>query len=115
MNPTLTYTQRLMRPLFRTPNTGDWQNRHGAALIAPSSQERPLVSLLHGWADYADQHRRRHDSGIGEDYVLGPQWAAMGVALLALLNGDLGRLDGGTLDGFIRDTLAAEGYDADTL
>lgn len=52
---------------------------------------------------------REPAGGIGEDYVLGPEWATIGRALLALLNGETGRLDCGTLDGIIRDTLRAEG------
>jgi hypothetical protein len=92
-----------------------WQGEHAKALHIPRGAEIPFVSLLNGWLEYADSHSRRFETGIGEDYVLGPQWAAIGSALLSLLNGELGRLDGGSLDSLIRDTLAAEGFDADKL
>ncbi len=65
--------------------------------------------MVQGWADYARTHRNRFESTIGEDYVLGPQWQAIGEGLLGLLNGETGALDCGTLDGFIRDTMEAHG------
>ena len=112
----LTYLNRFQRPNFGTlPNTGDWQDRHLDALRSSDGSEQGIYRLLHGWATYADRHRARFELGIGEDYVLGPPWAAIGAALRNLLNGDLGRLDGGTLDAFICNTLAAEGFDPDNF
>jgi hypothetical protein len=66
--------------------------------------------LIRGWALYADAHRERYGSGIGDDGVLGPEWAKMGEAIRGLLNGDIGSLDAGTLDAFIGETLRAEGF-----
>ena len=96
-------------------NMGGWQERHFTAVRVPKGPEVPIVTLINGWAEYANVHRARFESGIGEDYVLGPQWAAIGAALRALLNGELGRLDGGTLDGFLNATLTAEGFDPEQL
>jgi hypothetical protein len=96
-------------------NLGDWHGRHMTAITAPVGHERPIVNLIKAWTDYADQHAHRFESGIGKDYVLGAEWEVIGSALLGLLNGELGRLDGGTLDGFIRNTLKAEGFDPDTM
>lgn len=98
----------------RMPNNG-WQDRHQAALRSPHMSEYGIVHLIAGWARYADVHRDRFESGIGEDGFLGPAWAAMGANIRTLLNGELGRLDGGTLDSFLCDTLVAEGFDPDTL
>ena len=60
-------------------------------------------------------HKARFESAIGEDYVLGPQWQAIGEGLRGLLNGETGRLDCGTLDGFILATLDENGIDTETL
>ena len=87
--------------------------QHQKAITAPRGPEVGVVSLLRGWLQYADTHKARYDSGIGEDYVLGEDWRKMGFCLIGLLNGELGRLDGGSLDSLIRDTLKAEGFDPD--
>ena len=41
------------------------------------------------------------------------EWARIGAGLRGLLNGALGRLDAGTLDSLIADTLRAEDFDPD--
>ena len=46
---------------------------------------------------------------IGSDSVLGIAWALIGRHLLTLLCGDLGRLDGGTLDGIVRSAFRLAG------
>lgn len=97
------------------PNDNGWATRHISAINAPRGAEVGIVSLLRGWMQYADTHSQRYESGIGEDGVLGDEWVKIGDALLGLLNGELGRLDGGSLDGLIRDTLRAEGFDPDNL
>ena len=99
----------------RNDRTG-WSARHRAALRAPRGPFEPAyVHLLRGWLCYADAHREQYHSGIGDDGVLGPHWARIGADLRGLLNGELGRLDGGTLDGLICRTLEAEGFDPNRL
>src|SRR5574338_930214 len=100
------------------PDTGGWQGRHMAAIRAAvnganNDHEGSIVRMIDAWASYADAHRARYESGIGDDGVLGDEWEAMGRAIRALLNGESGRLDCGTLDAFIPDTLNAEGFDPD--
>lgn len=102
-------------PKHAEHDTTGWSTRHLAALNAPRDAEVAIVGLLEAWLIYADRHQDRYMSDIGEDGVLGPEWAKVGSALLALLNGELGRLDGGTLDTLIRDTLVLEGYNPDDL
>lgn len=116
------YTQRLRMPSFtrssdggKMPNDTGWQTRHLEALTLPQGAELPIVTLLSAWANYADRHKLRYESGIGEDYVLGPAWAKIGASIRTLLNGESGRLDCGTLDSFLCTTLAAEGYNPDEL
>ena len=92
------------------PNTSGWQDRHDAAIMASTDgHEAGMVKMLKGWQQYATAHHSRFGSAIGEDYVLGPQWQAIGEGLIGLLNGETGRLDCGTLDAFIRDTMEANG------
>ena len=94
-------------------NMGDWKGRHLDAVFHPSLVEHPLVQMIKGWTDYSEIHKVRFGSEIGEDCVLGDEWFAIGMAMLGLLNGDLGRLDGGTLDTIIRDNLTEQGFDCD--
>ena len=99
----------------RAPNIGDWRGKHKSALTlrnaTAKSPERGILYLFKGWLLYADYHRERYGEGIGEDYFLGPEWVKICLAIRLLLNGELGLLDGGTLDSVILDTLSAEGFD----
>lgn len=105
------HADRLTQPDFPAGNMGDWQGRHRLAVHAPrDGEERSIVWMLRAWLQYADSHRNRFESGIGEDYILGPKWETIGRGILGLLNGETGRLDCGTLDGCIRSALVAEGF-----
>jgi len=64
--------------------------------------EAALRDSILAWARYGETHRAVHGSNIGEDGVLGTAWKAQAQTLLIMLNGELGRLDGGTLDKLIR-------------
>lgn len=121
-----TYRHTLHNPKFLNqkgetmPNNSGWQGRHLLGLKSATMTRVPahpmecaIVSMLDAWALYADAHRARYESGIGEDGVIGAEWRAMGLAIRGLLNGDCGRLDCGTIDGFICNTLAEEGIPAD--
>jgi hypothetical protein len=99
-----------------------WKSRHLTAMAEPlgtlygpenPTHERAMVLMLRGWIEYAQAHKAAFDSDIGEDYVLGDEWFKIGEALRGLLNGDLGRLDGGTLDSIIADNLDQQGFDPD--
>lgn len=90
--------------------------RHNAAVRAATmncagNAEAPLVNMLRGWYNYATAHEERFDSKIGTDYALGSAWFQIGSALLRMLDGGLGRLDGGTLDRFIRQTMLGNGFE----
>ncbi len=111
------YAQTFKSPTFLHPTTGKrmpndtgWQDRHVEALYAPKGFEAPIVGMIAAWAQYADTHAARYESGIGADYVLGVAWHEMGVLIHDLLNGELGRLDGGTLSSFLHTTMRAEGF-----
>jgi hypothetical protein len=91
----------------------EWGKRHAEAFNYPLGSEIGVVELMQAAAAYADSHRQRYSTGIGDDGVLGEHWEAIVRGILGLLNGDCGRLDCGTLDGTLRDMLAAEGFDCD--
>lgn len=89
-----------------------WRYLHERALThQPDAHERAIVKLLQGWIGYAKAHMDRYEGRVGDDGVLGPEWEAIGRAVLGLLNGQTGRLDCGTLDAIVRATLAAEGLE----
>ncbi len=92
------------------PNTGDWQGRHMSALRAPRDSEAGIIGMIESWARYADAHLARYGARIGDDAYTGEQWRDIGLSLSALLNCETGRLDCGTLSGFICDTLENEGF-----
>jgi hypothetical protein len=99
----------------KMPNTGGWQDRHDAAVdgVNPRPFEQ-VAGMIQGWAAYACAHKARYDSPIGDDGVMGDYWESMGDALRGLLNGETGRLDCGTLDGFILKTMKEHGINTET-
>ena len=108
------YVARLVSHPTYESVPGYWR-RHEDAMMRPRGIERPIAGMLHAWLLYADLHRERFESGIGQDYVLGPEWAKIGAAIRGLLNGDCGRIDCGAVDSVIEATLKDEGFDPDTL
>ena len=90
----------------------EYETRQAAARKHPRpGYERALLNMLDGWSEYAKAHKDACGSPIGDDAVLGSDWQEIGRALLCLLNGELGRFDGGTLDSSIRGTLVANGFE----
>ncbi len=88
---------------------------HMEAFENPKGAERGIIALIKGWASYAGLHFHMNGEALGNDYFLGDEWAMMAKHIRQLLNGDLGRLDGGMLDRFICFALEAEGFDPDTF
>lgn len=109
------YQEKLTTTPKGNSDTG-WKERHREAVLSPKAgYERAFVEMLSGWLRYADAVRNRWESGIGQDGVLGSEWVAIGSGLRGLLNGELGRLDGGTLDSILAHTLQEEGFDPDNI
>lgn len=101
------------------PNTGGWQDRHdtewrsvGAGRV---SHGACIAAMLKSWQGYAIAHKARFDVPLGEDYVLGAEWARIGGALRGLLNGLTDNLDCGTVDAFILNTAKQHGITEDQL
>lgn len=98
------------RPFSNADTTG-WSTRHTNAWAFPNSEERPIRDMILAAARYADRHRQRFESNIGDDVVLGPAWEGIVRNIRTLLNGECGRFDCGTLDGVLCDMLAREGFE----
>lgn len=63
-----------------------------------------------GWST-PKLHEQTYEAPIGEDYILGSHWEAIGDALRGALNGQVGRCDCGTLDGILLDAMKDAGID----
>lgn len=108
-----THAERIQYSLSRAAHkiTGGnhWGARHCGAWANPKPQELPIVRMIEAAAVYADNHKARFESPLGEDSFLGPEWGKIVKAIRALLNGECGRLDCGTVDSLLLDMLNAEG------
>lgn len=104
----------------QTSGNNDWCRRHATAWELAGTmhqsttsmrREAALRDLIVGWARMAELHRMDYGSLIGADGVLGVAWKGIGISLRIMLNGDLGRFDGGTLDKLILEIAEATGVD----
>ena len=78
--------------------TADYLKRHAQARSNPSTAfERALVGLINGLALYPVAHAHAYSSPLADDGVIGPAWLDALRAVVDMLNGELGRLDGGLL------------------
>lgn len=109
MNCYDTVSRRLTHFSLADPNP-DWFRRSRNAYFNPLSNERGIVMMMKALVAYADDHARKFESPLGHDYVLGPAWLKMLQGWRTLLNGDLGRLDGGLMDALAREVAMAAGF-----
>lgn len=79
-----------------------WAKIHLEAWRKPRPDEEPLKLLIVGLSQYGTRHLDRYDSLIGDDCILGPAFHDMVCSVLSLLDGHIGRFDGGTLDSLLR-------------
>jgi hypothetical protein len=104
-------------PSIRTVRYGTrgpfyWQARHMSACESPAtSAERAIVSLCDGITEYLSG--QDGEDGVWIDYMLGPGLGSVLVGVRELLNGDIGRLDAGTVDSFLRDIAGRIAWDMD--
>lgn len=98
----LTHTMKLISDLHGPLDVSFLQEHRQAVARTRAGFESAVMELLRALAEYADAHRDRYESEVGEDGVLGDHFEEIARGLLGLLNGETGRLDCGTLDGAIR-------------
>lgn len=107
------YMHALMAPMreAREKHYGErWLTHH---VTAYHSGREGMVQALVGLADVAARHEARFDSPIGSDYVLGAAWETMLRGWRALLNGELGLLDGGMCDRQARALCKRAGFEGE--
>jgi hypothetical protein len=113
------YALALRNPVLeqrkRTPaDPTGYISRHDYAWHSPfDGFESALVLGIRSLAAYAAAHEARYDSKIAEDGVLGKEWEAALRGFRGLLNGELGRLDGGFLDGAICNLYREAGFEGE--
>lgn len=104
-------------PFGYTQVVNSWERSHHEALQRPRGPEEAICLLRSGLLRYAVEYHARYEGCLlGHDRILGHQaWFAMAKGYLALLNGDCGRLDCGTLDGEIRRWAEQFGFSAEEV
>jgi len=90
-----------------------WAERHLAGWRSPVGFEVALKYMVLALDQYGSEMRRQFGREVGNDGVLGPAYRDIVEAVLTLLNGDLGRLDGGTLDKLVRAIAHENGIELD--
>lgn len=97
------------------PSDNGWFTRHEKAFQTTIGFHGHLVGMLRSTTRYAEEHLKRYESPISDDGFLGDYILDQLKACRALLNGEIGNLDGGTMDRLIRSIAAEHGFDADSL
>lgn len=93
----------------------DWGGRHVKAFNTPNAKETGIVSLIWALAIYADGYREQFGDSIGNDGFAAEVWAGLIGGTLQLLNMEIGRLDGGTLDRTLREMAQSQDVDPEDL
>jgi hypothetical protein len=81
-----------------------WNTTHRQAFSSP------IVSMISGLAEYADNHEKRYENKIARDGYAGPLWYDTARNLKHLLNCETGGLDGQTCDRLLTDLMLAAGF-----
>ena len=92
-------------------------DNHNAAQINPEGVEISLVHCVNFVRSYVNEYILRYgpDQKLSDDYVLGPVYLSMVQNALRLLDGELGRLDGGILDMTIRRFAKIAGFTSEEI
>jgi len=96
-----------------------WEARHYAAWNSPVGVERPIVSLIEAADEYVRSQvtlaREERDEEDWYDYVLGAGIGEVISGIRVLLNGDIGRLDGGACDAHLVRLAEMANFDLDLM
>lgn len=86
----------------------DSKTRHAAALLLPNTpEERTVSNLFHELTVIADRYK--------DDSVMLAAVEKLGSAIITLMNGAVHRIDQGSMDKQVRDTVNRAGGDGDGL
>jgi len=94
-------------------SAAQWAERHLAAWRNPEGFEVALKNLILGLNQYGRSMRVEFATLAREDNFLGPAFLEIARSILVLLNGELGRFDGGSLDALVRAIAAENGFELD--
>lgn len=83
-----------------------WQHRHDAAVYTPHDNERLVLDALRVLYGITSAHST-------DGYVVPNVFGPAAQACLDLLNVDMGRLDGGKCDSFVRELAGVVGWNLD--
>ena len=84
-----------------TTITNNWATRHNKAVSHPTKAEQGIIDACYALEAMADAHAERYAAVIAEDGVLGDCWLKILHGVRGMLNGETGRLDCGTVDGWL--------------
>ena len=73
-----------------------WSTRHNAAVNHPTKAEKGILDACYALEAMAGSH-----AAISQDGVLGDCWLKILHGVRGMLNGETGRLDCGTVDGWL--------------
>ena len=92
-----------MRTLKVTETTiaNNWATRHNVAVSHPAKAEKGILDACYALEAMAEAHAERYATVIGDDGVLGECWLKILHGVRGMLNGETGRLDCGTVDGWL--------------
>lgn len=91
-----------------------WEIRHNQAVTCPTPNEAILISMIQSVDLYIRQAEVDADLPW-YDYVLGVGIGEIIGGIRTLLNGDIGRLDGGTLDSVLCSLAERASFDLDVM
>ena len=79
----------------------NWATRHNMAVVHPTKAEKGILDACYALEAMAEAHAERYATVISEDGVLGDYWLKILHGVRGMLNGETGRLDCGTVDGWL--------------
>lgn len=88
-----------------------WRVKHNEAVRNPAGFEVAIMGLLLGLETYRVEHALHYAANVGDDGVLCEGVIDIAKGIRTLLNGEIGRLDGGTIDGYLVGLLRECGED----
>ena len=93
-----------------TTTANNWATRHNKAVSQPTRAEHGILGACYALESMAEAHAERYTTVIGEDGVLGECWLNILHGGRGMLNGETGRLDCGTVDGWLVRLALDHGY-----
>lgn len=100
----------------KAPDTGGWRTRHNDAVSNPGRLEHPIIYAALAIGNYSKNYAINYGANVAEDAILGQEAILPMIrAFRTLLNGELGRLDAGTLDAWILAVAKEAGFTEEDL